>query len=230
MKIIKKGNQTIMVDCIPNTMCGIMSLERWYPMSVVISICGSNFAMIGADRRQVNLKSNGDVLGVVSDDFHKVFRLTDNILFGCSGMYNLDEDLLDPFKVLTHPKLMTMRTAAKAVIQYVDGLPVGARTLCRHYTLCGRDNKGRFCVCTISSQNNFEPQWIVLEDGQFYVQVMGLYGRIEDDPLVNKHIVQTQPWGTNTVLKQHLNECLTEYTLADKTGTIGGIPEILTIT
>ena len=82
----------------------------------------------------------------------------------------------------------------------------------------------------VDIENNFEPQWIVPEEGQFYVQVMGLYGKIEDDPLVNKHIMQTQPWGTDTVLKQCLDECLREYALADKTGTIGGTPEILTIT
>lgn len=197
-------------------------------MSIVVSICGVNFTMMAADRRLVALDQHGRVQYVRSDEFHKIFRLNEHMLFGVTGQIAPDEELLDPFKSLCHPEAMTMRVAAKELERYAAEKIRPARQYARQYILSGKDNKGRFCTYVLSSYLDFQPEWIIPEQEQFCVKILGPTGFRNDDPLAQAYIYGTIPWGTDTALREHLTDFIRAYAKSEP--SVGGEPEILMLT
>ncbi len=216
------------LHCISSLPCGIISFEGWYPMSIVASVCGVNFTMMAADRRLVSLDQRGYIKRVQSDDFHKIFRLNERMLFAVTGQIAPGEGLLDPFKSLCHPETMTMRMAAKALERYVAENISPTQKYTRQYILSGRDNKGRFCTYVLSSYHNFQPEWITPDQGQFCVKILGPRGFLNDDSLAQTYIYNTMPWGTDTALREHLADFIRAYAKVEP--SVGGEPEILILT
>jgi len=196
-------------------------------VSLIISVVGTNFCMLGADKRRVSIADDGSISGVLSDNTHKIFRLSNDILYGCAGLLCKGEEYLDPFKEFIHPDKITMRTAAKALERYAAQSNTMQRTS-RQYVLCGRDNKGRFCQYILSSATSFQPEWIVPEGAQQSVKLLGPACVQTDPSIAQDCLYQDNIWTTDTELKYRICNTIRAYAQVD--WTIGGEPELLVLT
>ena len=117
-------------------------------MSTVIGICGTNFCSLCADSRKVTNDKN--TVKVVNNTTQKVFKINDRVLFGATGVFKSTENLLDPLKVYPDKSVITVRTAYKAVIDYINrNKSIIDWCYFRNYMVGGKDNKGRFCIYEI---------------------------------------------------------------------------------
>lgn len=64
-------------------------------MSTIITVYGYNFGLMVSDKRQVT--PTADSFAPKNEDFSKIFKVTPNLLFGSTGLFNIEEELDDPF-------------------------------------------------------------------------------------------------------------------------------------
>lgn len=65
-------------------------------MSILIAICVDNHGLLAADTRLTTHDKENEI-EYINDDCHKVFRLNDNLLFGCGGQLFYNEPPIAPF-------------------------------------------------------------------------------------------------------------------------------------
>lgn len=70
-------------------------------MSAIIGICGTNFCSFIANKRMVTNKFHSpNQMVVENEDFQKIFKINENMLFGCTGYFNKYESLFDPLRLI----------------------------------------------------------------------------------------------------------------------------------
>lgn len=115
-------------------------------MSAIIGICGNNFCSFAADGRLSKLDENFQFAGVIKDDFKKIKKLNDRLIYGAAGFLGRKDGLLDPFKNLYTRKTLTMAAAKQMVTEYM--VNNSSRSPLRTALLGGKDEVGHFCIYT----------------------------------------------------------------------------------
>lgn len=129
----------------------ILNLGNAKRMSAIIGVCGTNFCTFVSDGRLV--VSDGDKWRTSKEDFQKIVRINDKLIYGATGVFKESESLLDPLNVYPDKSGLTMRLAHKAILAHAE--KVKDKIPCaRNYLLGGKDNKGNFCIYEIHI--NFE--------------------------------------------------------------------------
>ena len=62
-------------------------------MSVIVSVCSPNFCLLMADKRLVEYNYQQNTPTVVSEDFLKITKLNQNVIYGMAGMLFPDEPI-----------------------------------------------------------------------------------------------------------------------------------------
>ena len=113
-------------------------------MSVVIGICGLNFCTFIADTRMISFEE-ADKYKIDNDKTHKIFKINERVLLGCSGQFIAGESLIAPIDPYVDKGALSVRTVLKAVTHYLDNncqhVPYK-----RNYLIGGKDNDGKFCI------------------------------------------------------------------------------------
>ncbi len=129
----------------------ILSCGEAKKMSVIIGVCGTNFCTFVSDGRLVAYK--GDEWTVSREDFKKIVQINDDLIYGATGVFREDEDILDPLKPYPDKNRLTMDSAYKAIIEHAEKIKY--RIPCaRNYLLGGKDKNGEFVLCEVHI--NFE--------------------------------------------------------------------------
>lgn len=122
---------------------GIIYEGDWNRMSAVIGICGVNFCSFLADRRLTT--TYGGETKIVTDDFHKIFKINDHVLFGATGMFERIEAIVEPLGSFRKWNDLTVQAALNATVQYAEK-HLYTMPLARNYLIGGKDETGRFCM------------------------------------------------------------------------------------
>ncbi len=112
--------------------------------SAVIGVCGENFCTFFADSRKI--ESVGSESQVANDNTKKIFKFNEKVLFGATGLFQKDEEMLTPFKG-THRKKLTVDDTLKAAQLYAKKIAGNnaLSSLTRNYLIGGKCG-GRFCI------------------------------------------------------------------------------------
>lgn len=113
-------------------------------MSAIIGVCGENFCTFFADSRKI--ESVGSEFQVANDNTKKIFKFNKKVLFGATGLFRKDEEMLSPFKGINRKK-MTADDVLRATQLYANKLVNNSESplLARNYLIGGKFS-GRFCV------------------------------------------------------------------------------------
>lgn len=136
-------------------------IEKVDVMSLIIAVCGTNFCSFVADNRLVRYKGFYSGPKFVSDNYQKIFKINDRILLGVAGKFYTEFDPLAPLKVYPDKSVLTMRMAAKAIIDDFSSASFDMVSGLK-YMVGGKDNKGRFCICEITPNHStgiFQAEW-----------------------------------------------------------------------
>jgi hypothetical protein len=147
--------------------CGIMEYMEVGILSSIIVTCGSNYCTFVSDGRCVTYNEYGKINGIKQDDFRKIFKLNDKVIYGRTGKFFTKVenpsgvDLLEPFKEYPDKSIMTMPIALKSILKYLDKEKLKGNNHFQTHILGGKDNKGQFCIYTVQYKNAetpYEPQ------------------------------------------------------------------------
>ncbi len=113
-------------------------------MSAVIGVCGENFCTFFADSRKI--ESVGSEFQVANDNTKKIFKFNEKVLFGATGLFRRDEEMLLPFKG-TNRKKLTVGDALKAAQLYAREIADNGESplFTRNYLIGGKCGR-KFCV------------------------------------------------------------------------------------
>lgn len=120
-------------------------------MSAIIGVCGTNFCSFLADRRLTTTYEGKTK--VVSDDFHKIFKINNHVLFGATGLFERIEAIVEPLGSFRKWGDLTVQAAYNAAVKYAED-HLFAMPLARNYLIGGKDGSGRFCMYEVHV--NFE--------------------------------------------------------------------------
>lgn len=124
-------------------MC-IIDMRGVSTMSMVVGICSTNFCSFIADTRRIGY--NEDDKPFCKDDHtSKIFKVNDRVLFGVAGRFRTNETLTAPIDLFVDKSAISLRTAYKAVVEYIEERR-GGIYLPRNYLIGGKDNKGGYCI------------------------------------------------------------------------------------
>ena len=113
-------------------------------MSAIIAICGNNFCSLVADKRKTTYCESGPY--VEDDNFDKIFKINDRVLFGATGIM-WEKDILEPLKSYPDKNTITLRQAHKVTLEYLEKNFVEKQLKTpRNYIVAGKDNKGIFTI------------------------------------------------------------------------------------
>lgn len=116
-------------------------------VSMIIAVCGTNFCSFVADKRLVRWDKVHDPQ-VDSDNFHKIIKINDRVIFGMTGLFYPGEIITSPLDVYPNKETITLRQAAKATVDYFESA-VSDISENRFYFIGGKDNKGTFGIYQI---------------------------------------------------------------------------------
>lgn len=112
-------------------------------MSAIIGICGINFCSFVADRRLTTTYEGRTK--IVSDDFHKIFKINDHVLFGATGLFERIEAIVEPLGSFRKWGNLTVQDAYEAAVLYAEK-HLYTMPMARNYLVGGKDDAGRFCM------------------------------------------------------------------------------------
>lgn len=206
-----------------STPCAIIDIARWTKLSAVVMVCGTNFCTFVSDGRCVKFDKNGKIIGIRADDFQKIFKLNEKLIYGTSGQFNLDGDILAPFDEYPDKSVLTMNMAIKCIERHLErcNYGIGDRT----FLLGGKNNKGQFQLNTFVHKSSFSPvekEVLIPSDGQFYVKTAIPPDVNQDDirKLLNKNIYGTSPWSSLDDLKSHMRDTIID--ISKINNSVGG--------
>lgn len=113
-------------------------------MSAIVGICGVNFCTFVSDGRLSKLNENFKFDGVQKDDFQKIKKVNDKIIYGAAGFLGRKDGILDPFKSLYTKKNLTMSAARDLVFKYMTENK--SQSPLRTAMLGGKTENGKFCI------------------------------------------------------------------------------------
>lgn len=113
-------------------------------MSTIIAVCGNNFCTLVADKRKTTYNESGPC--IEDDNFDKIFKINDRVLFGVTGIM-WEKDILEPLNIYPDKSIITLRQTYKAALEYLDKKFVQTKSKTpRNYIVAGKDNKGIFTI------------------------------------------------------------------------------------
>lgn len=201
--------------------CATINPKEWSVMSVLISVCGTNFCTFVSDGRKVEFDEEERIKGICAENQRKVFKLNDKLIFGVTGLYRESSNLLDPFKEYPDHSVLTMPLALKALIRYLENRKYV--TSFRNYFLGGKNNKGEFCLYTIKFNEdvaNFAPVLYQPNEGNFNIRISTNLNDFDGNKLIDKHLRNTMPWKNHEDLVMHMKDIIKEISITDP--TVGG--------
>lgn len=114
-------------------------------MSIVIGVCGRDFCTLFSDNWNVLSDDSGRTVHTASAK--KVFRINDQLILGTTGVFDTDEDICGPVRILENSESLRLTDAGAALIQFMDQDHVRLQA-CEHrnYLLGGINLHGQLCM------------------------------------------------------------------------------------
>lgn len=112
-------------------------------VSAIIGIAGTNFCTFVADQRLVSF--HGNDIRVLRDDFPKIFKINDRVLFGATGLLNPHEDILEPLKCYAQRDPLSVKMVYRAAVDYMKKNKSSLPGI-RNYLIGGKDKEGHFVI------------------------------------------------------------------------------------
>lgn len=200
-------------------------------MSVLIAICGETYAILAADSR-LTINSLDNKIKIINDDYHKIFKLNDNLIFGSAGQFFYSEPLTVPFYGKDYNNL-TLEEADNLIQGYMNEVfnilsPIGIRL----YILCGKNKAGEMCLYQYqynlyTQEKNIYKYNAVKSDVDY--SCIGLPPKLSNK--LNEYDAKIQDILDKSVNKQDIFDGLIELIEDVSTidNTVGGNPEIITL-
>lgn len=185
-------------------------------------VCGENFCTFVGDGRCVKFDFNGEIIGVRSNDFQKIFKLNDRLIYGTTGKFKRDSDILAPFEEYPDKSVLTMNMAIKSIERYLERCNYGIGE--RNFLLGGKNNKGKFQLNTFILKNSYlsiEKEVLIPNNGEFHIRA-SVPDMNQDDvkKLLDKNIYSTAPWKNIEDLITHMKNTIVDISKIDN--SVGG--------
>lgn len=162
--------------------CDIVNPEVVNYMSVIIGVCGQNFATLWADKRI--LEYNGNKVSSVKDDATKIFQVNSNVLFGVAGSFRQSENMCGALSTLVSPKTASVKVCKDATLSFLKKNQRSDQVLfARNYFLAGKQCDGTFVMYTI----HWDPAVGKIQTKQYYpygdIETFGVALALPDTPM-----------------------------------------------
>ncbi len=183
-------------------------------MSIVLSVCGTNFSLMMSDGRMMRLND----MSIVYERAPKIKRVNSKVIIGFTGdpipmIKAIDE--LDSYKV----ELLTLERIKGIIIRCLKKQEIndlGVRLI-----ISGKNKSNKFVTYTIDSRDNFNEVSYVFEEGFAVNYALPNDCEVNLKEICDKHICSTVPWKSIEQLKRHMRECIKEVsTLCDSVNDI----------
>lgn len=115
-------------------------------MSAIIAICSCDYCAFIADLRMVNINSNSTIT-VNSNNIHKIFKLNNKLIFGATGKFENNENILSPLKMYPTYDYLSFEMLDNAIHEYTITSISKIRSCGnRRYIFGGVTSDDEFCV------------------------------------------------------------------------------------
>lgn len=117
-------------------------------MSVIIGVCGQNFATLWADQRMIQYQDGQPIS--FRDDVIKIFRLNERVLFGAAGLFKNGEDVRDAVSGLEDLERASVKVCKDAILSFLKANQRAGRYLpVRNYILASKQKDGTFIMYSV---------------------------------------------------------------------------------
>lgn len=200
-------------------------------MSILIAICVDDHVLLAADTRLTTHDKENEI-EYINDDYHKVFRLNDNLLFGCGGQFFYNEPLTAPF-IIKDTSTLSLEDADTCIHEYMNVVfekmpPFGNRS----YILCGRNQDGNMCLYhyyfNLATQEQDCVKHNSAESDKGY-SCIGLPPKLTKD--TDKYLRMIENILDSSTCEQDIKNGVSKIinSVAEIDVTVGGTPEIITL-
>lgn len=172
-------------------------------MSIVLSVCGTNFSLMMSDGRKIRLND----MKVVDENFPKIQRINSRVILGFTGD---PEPTLNAINELSsyNVELLTLERIKRIVVNYLKSQKINYLGI--KLIFSGRNKSNKFVVYTIDSKNGFTEVPYIFNEGFAVNYALPHDGESDIRQICDKHIVDTMPWNNIEELKQNMHECIYE--------------------
>lgn len=172
-------------------------------MSIVLSVCGTNFSLMMSDGRKISLKD----MAIVDEYCPKIKRINSKVMIGFTG---------DPIPTMNAIKelnnynvdLLTLENIKRIVTGYIKCQPINSLGI--KLIFSGRNESNKFVTYIIDSKDNFNEIPYIFDQGFAVNYALPYNSDYNIESICDKYILGTMPWGNLENLKMYMRECIKE--------------------
>lgn len=173
-------------------------------MSIVLSVCGTNFSLMMSDGRMIRLND----LNIADENFSKIRKVNENVIVGFTGdpipMINALEELKS-YKV----EFLTLERIKGIIVRFLQAQKIN--NLGVKLIISGRNKSNKFVTYTIDTKNNFKEISYISDVGFITNYALPFHeSDVNFKEICDKHISNTVPWNSLENLEIHMKECIKE--------------------